>query len=194
MSAPDVAPTISHVHPSELREAPENPREITAERLAALKFSLEADPDMLEARPIIADVDTGEVVCGNMRLRAAKELGWTNIPVYLKSFSSAAERREWMLRDNQEYGNWVPDELAALVITHRDEGSDLRLLGFADQELKDLLSLSDPDPDLPLTGDAPDDEVPVVYGIVIDCEDEDQQVALLEEFNEKGLNARALMV
>jgi hypothetical protein len=185
---------LSHLHPSEINEAPENPREISSERFAALRYALEADPGMMEARPIIVDARNGEVVCGNMRLRAARELGWEKVPVYLKVFRDDAQRREWMLRDNQEYGTWVPDELAALVQTHEAAGADMSLLGFSQQEIDDLKSIGELSPDMPDSGDAGTDDVHDVYAIVIDCTDEDQQLELLEEFEGRGLKSRALMV
>jgi hypothetical protein len=101
-----------------------------------------------------------------------------------------------MLRDNQEYGNWVPDELSRLVTMHESEGGDLRLLGFADQELADLRKIDEGGDgmDLPDAGDADTEDMTTVWGIVIDCTDEDQQQELLEELNERGVKCRALMV
>jgi hypothetical protein len=185
---------LSFLHPSEFREAEENPREIAPERFAALKHALDSDPSMMLARPIIVDAKRGDVVAGNMRLRAVSELGWDEVPVYIKEFDSPSQRREWMLRDNQEYGNWVPDELSKLVADHEAAGGDLTLLGFSDQELSDLRSLQVSNHDLPDTGDASSESMPTVWGIVIDCQDEDQQQELLEEFAERGLTCRALMV
>jgi ParB-like chromosome segregation protein Spo0J len=179
--------TLQELELSELHPSPYNPREITEEALSALAYSLQQDPSMLRARPVICDTD-GMIVCGEMRWRAANRLGWQTVWAYPKQFESEAQKREWMLRDNNEFGNWVPDELQALVRAHQQEGSDLRLLGFAQQELKDLLSV--PDTALP---DAPVQEVPVIFGVVIDCDTEEQQAALLEELNGRGLSCRALM-
>ena len=150
-------------------------------------YSLRKDPSMLEARPLIAD-DDGMVVCGNMRLRAARALGWDTVPVFTHTFESEAQKREWMLRDNNEYGQWVPDELQGLVRQHQSEGNDLRMLGFGGQELRDLLSV----PEEPLP-EAPVQQVPVIFGVVIDCDNETEQAALLEELSGRGLSARALM-
>ena len=179
------------MHPAELREAPENPRDIRPERFEALKYAMTKDPSMLDARPIVVDAGSGEVVCGNMRLRAALAMDWTEVPVYTKEFESAEQRREWMIRDNNGYGDWVPDELSRMVNAHAETG-DLKMLGFADQELADLRKLTSSNGDDPV--DAPEDPIPEVWGIVIDCESADQQAELLEEFMGRGLNTRALMV
>jgi len=180
------------MHPGELREAADNPREIRPERFEALKFALEADPSMMDARPVIVDAHRGDVVCGNMRLRAALALGWSSVAVYTKEFESDAQRREWMIRDNNGYGDWVPDELATLVEQQASEGADLKLLGFTEQELGDLRAIAGHDE--PPPPDAEVDDMTTVWGIVIDCEDADQQGELLEELAARGLNVRALMV
>jgi ParB-like chromosome segregation protein Spo0J len=174
----------------QLEESGDNPRTITDERYEALKYSLNKDPDMLQARPIIATPE-GEVVCGNMRLRAVRDLGWTEATVFVKELNPA-QRREWMLRDNQEYGDWVPDELAAILAAHRDDQADMKLLGFGDEQMTSLLRMHDgtdgaqDNPDM--TGAEPE-----VWGVVVECESEDQQAHLTEELTERGLTCRALI-
>jgi hypothetical protein len=139
-----------------LHLAPGNPRTISPERLEQLKRSLESDREMLGVRPLIALLD-GTVVCGNQRLRAAQALGWETIPAVLIDLD---ERRakEWMLRDNNAFGEWVPDDLASLLQEMKVDGADLDLLGFDEAELQQLLdrlakdgALADPDnvPPLP---------------------------------------------
>lgn len=134
---------------SALHGSPDNPREISDERRESLKYSLEHDPDMMKARPIIATLD-GEVVCGNMRLLVCTEdMGWTTGPVYFKDLTPA-RKIEWMLRDNQEYGDWVPDELSALVHRAATElGADMRLTGFHELEIEELLARACAEPDVP---------------------------------------------
>lgn len=183
---------LSPLHPSEVHEAPDNPRSITPERFAALKHAMDSDPSMMLARPIIVDAAKGDVVAGNMRLRAAREMSWDVVPVYVKEFDSAAQRREWMLRDNNGFGDWVADELSRIVAQHEHEGGEVGLLGFSEQEVADLQRISQAD--VPPSGDAPAETMPSVWGIVIDCEDEDEQSELLEELSERGLKVRALMV
>lgn len=171
-----------------LTESPDNPRHIAKDRFEALKHALNEDPKMLEARPLIATPD-GQVVCGNMRLRAAQALGWTEIRTYVVDLD-AQTRREWMLRDNQEYGEWVPDELAAMLSLHKEEDGDLSLLGFSEPQVNELLKLGD---DMPDPGDQNTDPPPEVYGVVVTCESDIQQSELLEELTERGLECRALL-
>ena len=118
MTALPIRPTPLAV----LRPAEFNPRSITDARLEALKESLAADPRMLEARPIVALPD-GTVVCGNQRLHAARELGWTEIPAVTVDLDED-EARLWMLRDNNEYGVWEDDALADFVAALERDGAD----------------------------------------------------------------------
>lgn len=193
----------SLVHYAELHESPDNPRTITDERFAALKHALKTQPDMMLARPVIADVTRGgEVVGGNMRLRAVSELiaegdnGYTRrfgemIPAFLHEFKSDAERREWMLRDNAGYGSWEDEALAALVREHETDGADMSLLGFGTDDLDRLLKESTRGDGGDGGGnDAPDMNL---WGVIVECADEDSQAALLERLTEEGYTVRALL-
>src|SRR5574343_735151 len=61
---------------------PKNPRLIKNDKYHKLIESLKEDPDMLDLREVIAYDNNGElvVIAGNMRLRACKEIGITEIP------------------------------------------------------------------------------------------------------------------
>ena len=139
-----------------LKEAPENPRRIREDKFADLRYTLRTAPEMLDARPLIVDDENAEVIGGNMRLRAARaelaefpegELAQFiaqrgGIPTYRRRFPDPAERREWLLRDNADYGEWVPAELALLVDLHQRDHADIRLLGFGQGEIEGLLALA----------------------------------------------------
>jgi ParB-like chromosome segregation protein Spo0J len=135
-----------------LRCWPENPRTIRPERLEQLKRALAADPEMLEARPLLALPD-GTVIAGNQRLRAARELGWATIPVVTVDLEPERARL-WALRDNNPYGDWDEPALAELLAELAGDGVDLALSGFAPGEIDRLLAgigpASDPDEAPPL--------------------------------------------
>jgi hypothetical protein len=140
---------------SRLRPWPDNPRTISEERLADLKRSLIADPEMLLARPLVALPD-GTVISGNQRLRAAIELGWHRIPTVTADLDPE-HARLCALRDNNSYGDWDQPLLAELLGNLVADGIDMTLAGFADADLDRILgslpTLADPDdvPDLPTT-------------------------------------------
>lgn len=123
---------------AELHENPENPRVITDPRFDALKRSLVADPAMLRARPLIALPD-GTVIAGNMRLRAARELGWETVPTVYADLDHERARL-WLLRDNNPYGDWAEEELSRILSELATGGADVVLTGFDSEELDRLLA------------------------------------------------------
>ena len=96
-----------------LRAWPENPRRISEARLEDLKRALLEDREMLAARPLLALPD-GTVIAGNQRLRAARELGWSTIPVLTVDLDWERARL-WALRDNNAYAEWDEPALAELA-------------------------------------------------------------------------------
>jgi DNA modification methylase len=132
-------PGLRRIPLTELHESPVNPRAISDEAFERLQQSIQASPEMLQARPMIATLD-GEVICGNMRLRAQLALGESEGWAFVADLSDN-EKREWMVRDNNEYGDWVQDELASLISAHQEAGGDTSLLGFAQPEVDELLKL-----------------------------------------------------
>ena len=76
-----------------LTPAPWNPRSIKDERFANLCRSLEADPEFLQLRPILATLD-GTSFAGNMRYRAAlPRLGADRLQELVKEVVLAALQR-----------------------------------------------------------------------------------------------------
>lgn len=136
-----------------LREWPENPRKISEERFEQLKRSIADDPELLKARPLIALPD-GTVIAGNMRLRAVKDLGWEEVPVFVVE-RTKREAREIALRDNNAFGEWVPEELAAMLAWIEKDGGDLAALGFEERELVAFMASLEPKGD---PGKQPDPE------------------------------------
>ena len=93
---------------------PRNPRIIRNERFISLKQSLQEFPKMMELRPIIIDKE-GYIIGGNMRYRALKELGYTEIPdkwIKRADRMSAKERKKFIVVDNLPYGENDYDILA----------------------------------------------------------------------------------
>src|SRR5687768_12682689 len=144
------APAVRAVPLLALHPAHWNPRSIRDERFQNLCASIQADPDFLWRRPVLAQVD-GTIYAGNMRFRAAQHLGLETIPAIVEDIPDQLAR-ERALRDNAQWGEWVDDDLATFIARLKDEGSNLDLLGFDERELQQLLDrLSKPtgngDPD-----------------------------------------------
>jgi ParB-like chromosome segregation protein Spo0J len=174
---------VQLVRVDELHASPANPRRIAPKRLDQLKRSLVADPLMLQSRPVIALPD-GTIVAGNMRWRAAVELGWDSIPTVVVDLDSE-RARVWMLRDNQSYGDWEQQQLVDLLIELQEAESDLDLTGFDERELQRLLDQLDPDVSPQLPG--------MTYSILIDCASEAEQRALATRLEADGHTVKLLM-
>ena len=137
-----------------LRPAPWNPRSIKDERFQSLCRSIEADPEFLWRRPILAQSD-GTIYAGNMRYRAAQQLGMLELPAIVEEVPDQLAR-ERALRDNQQWGEWEEDELASLLEGLKADGSDLDLLGFDERELQQLLDRLGTDGGLTAPDDLPE--------------------------------------
>ena len=71
---------------NQIKPNPKNPRTIKDERFDKLKKSIQDFPDMLNKRPLVCFTDTDGkfvVLGGNMRLKAAKDLGLKELPIIL---------------------------------------------------------------------------------------------------------------
>ena len=91
--------------------------------------------------PIVAKSD-GTVVDGHLRLKAAKKLGLTEVPVILADDMSEAQIKAFRLSVNKvaELAEWDIDFLK-LELQDLDElGFDLTLTGFDTDELANLLA------------------------------------------------------
>jgi hypothetical protein len=100
---------------SKLKGNPSNPRVLRDEKFIKLKNSIEAFPDMLQKRPIVAVTDKDGkymVLGGNMRLKACADLGMKEVPVILADEWTEEQRREFIIKDNVGFGEWDWDQLA----------------------------------------------------------------------------------
>ncbi len=91
----------------QIQDVPKNPRFIKDERYAALKKSIEDDPEMLDLRELVAYDNGGElvIIMGNMRYRAMKELGLKEAPVKILPKDTPAKKlRAYIQKDNIAFG------------------------------------------------------------------------------------------
>jgi ParB-like chromosome segregation protein Spo0J len=80
---------------ADLRPSDRNPRTISTSRFENLKRSLQQDRTFLAARPLLVNTYPGReniVIAGNMRLLAAQDLGWDEVPVVVVSNADAFRR------------------------------------------------------------------------------------------------------
>ena len=104
--------------------------------------------------PILIDGDKG-IIAGHGRLQAARKLGLAEVPCIMLEGLTDAQKRAYVIADNKLALNagWDIELLSSEIVGLGDEGFDLSLLGFNDDELAAFLAektegLTDPD-DIP---------------------------------------------
>jgi ParB-like chromosome segregation protein Spo0J len=99
---------------NQIKPNPKNPRTIKDERFEKLKKSIQDFPDMLNKRPLVCFTDTDGkfvVLGGNMRLKAAKDLGLKELPIILADEWTEEQKAEFLIKDNVGFGEWDWNEL-----------------------------------------------------------------------------------
>jgi len=112
---------------------PKNPRILKDDKFIKLKKSLEDDPEMLELREVIAYDNNGEliVICGNMRLKALKELGIKEVPTKILPTETSVEKlKAYTIKDNVSFGDHDWEVLANEWDSEELEAWGLDLVGF----------------------------------------------------------------
>jgi DNA modification methylase len=107
--------------------------------------------------PVLVD-QQGGILAGHGRLLAARKLGLAEVPVIRFDHLSEAQKRAYLIADNQLalQAGWDDALLAEELAWLRDERFDLDLIGFDASELERLLVLADDE----AAGDEAEDEVP----------------------------------
>ena len=91
--------------------------------------------------PLLAKSD-GSLVDGHLRLKAAKKLGLSDVPVILCDDMSEAQIKAFRISVNKvaDYAEW-DDELLRLEFDELDAmGFDLELTGFTHQEMFEIIT------------------------------------------------------
>jgi DNA modification methylase len=102
---------------SKLRNWEKNPRGIKEKDFERLKRQIVR---LGQYKPLLITSD-GEVLGGNMRLRAYKDLGMTEAWVSVVEPKTEAEKLEYALSDNDRVGYYEDDKLAELLIQYKGE-------------------------------------------------------------------------
>lgn len=163
---------------TDIKPNPKNPRVIKDEKFAKLVQSLKDFPEMLEKRPLVCFTDTdGKLVVlgGNMRLKAAKEIGLKKLPVVLADDWTEEQKSQFLIKDNVGFGEWNWEEL---------------------QQDWDVEQLGDWGLDVPKLWEAESEIEPSGYEqtsqwfLNIRCENEEETQKLYERFIEEGLDVK----
>jgi len=166
---------------SQIKPNPKNPRTIKDERFEKLKKSIQDFPDMLNKRPLVCFTDTDGkyvVLGGNMRLKAAKDLGLKELPIIFADEWTEEQKAEFLIKDNVGYGEWEWQQLATDWDNQKLEEWGLEIPIFKNGDEDELKDISD--------------TIKNLYRIEIVCQDEEHQENTYNKLIEQGYECRLL--
>lgn len=134
--------------------------------------------------PIVARSD-GSVVDGHLRLKAARKIGMTDVPVALADELTPSQVKAFRLLANQS-ANWAEwdTELLKLELEElKADGYDMELTGFDEGELLGVDTETS-------KVDQKEMSYEEMLTIVVSCESEQQQEQLFQELSERGYKCR----
>jgi DNA modification methylase len=107
--------------------------------------------------PILVGPD-GVIIAGHARLLAARKLQMTDVPVLVLGHLTETQRRALVLADNRLAldAGWDEEMLKVELESLREDGFDLDIVGFTDEEIEDLLR----DPEAVVEGNTDEDTAP----------------------------------
>lgn len=94
-----------------IKPNPNNPRKIDKADFDKLVKSIQDDPKLLNAKPLIIN-ENNMILGGNQRYKACLQLGIQDVPVIVMSNLSEREKQKLLVIDNTHYGFWDMDMLA----------------------------------------------------------------------------------
>ena len=126
---------IKEIELSKIKENYNNPRTVNKLRFLKLKKSILNFPEMLSIRPIVVDENL-IILGGNMRYKAAKELGFKTIHIQIAKDLTQKQKEEFAIKDNEHFGEWDWDILANEW--DRESLEDWGLEGFPFEDVKEI--------------------------------------------------------
>jgi DNA modification methylase len=128
---------IQKVKIDELNAAPYNPRKWSKDAIAQLTKSIEGfglvDPILVNSARARKNI----VIGGHFRLKVAKDLGYSEVPVVYIDLPDIEKEKELNIRLNKNLGDWDWDLLAEFDQTFLDN------IGFSSEEIDTIFTIDD---------------------------------------------------
>ncbi len=207
-SNPSAGAQLKHL--KDLKPAPYNPRRISAPAQDGLQESLHQFGDI---SGIVFNTRTGHLVAGHQRLAALKQRFGAlltlehdahgnpllavegtdhRFPIRVVDWDESKEKLANLSANNPHIAGEFTDSVVGIIeeLGHCDLSSLITPLRIEDIISPDATS---PGNKLPEPGDAEKTRLDFGWGVIVNCESEQEQVELLERFAEEGLECRPLI-
>jgi hypothetical protein len=140
-ASPSAADRVERWPLARIRESARNPRAHSPEQVDAIAASMR---EFGWTIPLLVD-ESGELIAGHGRLRAARELGAEDAPVLVAKGWTEAQKRAYRIADNKLALNasWDASILSDELATLASEGFAVDLVGFSDDDLARLVDDTD---------------------------------------------------
>jgi ParB-like chromosome segregation protein Spo0J len=168
----------------DLQLDPNNARKHSEKNISAISKSL---TQFGQRKPIVITKDF-VVIAGNGTVEAARKIGWKGLNAVLAPEDWDEETiKAFALADNRtaELATWDSEILLSQLQELKVSDWDINALGFKEFDLNPPKD-SDADTDMKDFGER--------YEVVIECEDENEQTALLLRLSQEGLKVRAIII
>jgi ParB family chromosome partitioning protein len=142
-----------------------------------------------QRKPIVALAD-GTVIAGNHQLEAARRLGWTNIAV-VRTDDDELSAQAFALADNRtsDLGTYDREDLLHILDAVAVDPETLNATSYTAADIEAIRNGGQTN----APGEDESDQLHSNWSVVVLCRDEAQQLELLQEFNERGMEVRALV-
>jgi site-specific DNA-methyltransferase (adenine-specific) len=132
---PKLEPFLVDVNALELD--PSNERKHDERNLASIKGSLQK---FGQQTPIVFDPDSRTILKGNGTFMAIRELGWEKIAALPTNLIQSTDKTGYRIADNRtsELATWDMDALEFNLKALKDDGFDLKDIGFDDSMMDDM--------------------------------------------------------
>lgn len=132
----EIKVSVQKLKVTELKSHEENPRIIKDKKYKELRKSIQDFGEMLDIREIVID-ENNVVLGGNMRLKVLQELNIAEVSVKKVLGLSEQQKREFVIKDNVNFGEWNWDDLANEWNAEQlnEWGLDVP---FSDEEVKEM--------------------------------------------------------
>lgn len=177
---------------NKIKPNPKNPRTIKPNKFKALVNSVKEFPEMLEVRPIVVD-ENMVILGGNMRFKAIVEAGFKEVYIIRAENLTEAQKDEFIIKDNANYGDWDWD-----VLANEFKQENLLHWGMDVWEQEEYTKYQPDEDDLPeekhKTGSAVEVHKPIIIQLEFEIGDYQQAQELVKRAKAQKHNIGQLLI